>query len=205
MGAGQELGQVVAGDVLDHPAAGLEQLAAAGYGADAEHMVAHRARLDPARPGQVAGDHAAQAGAGRRLAEQGAEIGGLEGELLLVLGELRLDLGERRAGLGRQHQLGRLVERDAGMADEAEILRRLDRPPERLLAAGADQRQRRLRRHRLGHRRRQLGLVAWLEPAHAVRPDCRTRFSLQVSPKHSAVGKRTGWRDGAQSRWRSTA
>ena len=47
--AGEPLGEVVAGDVLHHAAAGLERLAAPGDGLDAEDMVARRARLDPAR------------------------------------------------------------------------------------------------------------------------------------------------------------
>ena len=53
-GAGHQLRQVVAGDVLDDAAARLEGLAAAGDGVDAEHMVARRARLQRRGPERLA-------------------------------------------------------------------------------------------------------------------------------------------------------
>ena len=57
--AGEELHQVVAGDVLHHPAAGLDDLAAAGDGADADQAVAGGAGLDAARTGEIGrGDRA---------------------------------------------------------------------------------------------------------------------------------------------------
>ena len=49
-GARQQLAQVVAGDVLDHPAARLERLAAARNRDHAEHMVARRPGPDAPRP-----------------------------------------------------------------------------------------------------------------------------------------------------------
>ena len=86
-GAGHQLGQVVAGDVLHHPAAGLERLAAAGHGVDAEHVVARRTRLQAARAGRDwrrARRRSCRLAAGA-LAEQRAVVHRLEGELLAVL------------------------------------------------------------------------------------------------------------------------
>ena len=58
-GAGEQLAEVVAGDVLHHAAAGLEGLAAAGNRGEAEKMVARGAGLDAPRAGEVGGEHAA--------------------------------------------------------------------------------------------------------------------------------------------------
>ena len=146
--AGQELAEVVAGDVLDHAPAGLDQLAAAGHRLHAEQMVARRAGLDPPRPGEVARERAADRALARRPAEHGAVVGRLEGELLLVLGEQHLDRGKRRAGARRHHELRGLVERDPGEAIEAQHASGCDRPPERALAARAQD----LERHLLGRR-----------------------------------------------------
>ncbi len=115
-GAGEQFAQVVAGDVLDHAAARLDGVAAAGHRGDAQKVVARGARLDAARAGEIGGDHAADGALPRRLAEQRAVIHRLEAELLVVFRKQRLDLGERRAGARRQHQFFRLVERDAGEA-----------------------------------------------------------------------------------------
>ena len=79
---------------------------------DAEEMVARRAGLQPARAGQIGGEHAAERAVFPAVAaEQRPVIHRLEGKLLVVVVEQLLDLGERRPGLGRQHQLLRLVER----------------------------------------------------------------------------------------------
>ena len=48
-GAGEQLAEVVAGDVLHHPAAGLEGLAAARHRRHAKEVIARGARLEPAR------------------------------------------------------------------------------------------------------------------------------------------------------------
>ena len=48
--ARQQLGHVVAGDVLHHPAAGLEGFAPSADGLDAEDMIARGAGGDPPRP-----------------------------------------------------------------------------------------------------------------------------------------------------------
>ena len=60
-GAGQQLAQVVAGDVLHHAAARLDGLGAAGHRGDAEEMVARGAGLDAARAGEIGGERAADA------------------------------------------------------------------------------------------------------------------------------------------------
>ncbi len=88
-GPGQQLRQVVAGDVLDHPAAGSEGLAAAGHRLDPQHMVPRGPGLQPPRPRQVAADGAAQrAGVGRAAIER-AEIRRLEGQGLAAGGQRR--------------------------------------------------------------------------------------------------------------------
>ena len=54
-------------------------------------------------------------------AKQRPIIHGLESELLVVLLEQRLDLGERRAGARREHQLHRLVKRDAERSERSSV------------------------------------------------------------------------------------
>ena len=97
-GAGQHPREIVAGDVLHHPAAGPDGLAAAVDRLHAEHMIARRARKDAPAAGEIGGDHAADGALPRSEAEHGPEIDRLEGKFLLVLGERLLDLGDRRAG-----------------------------------------------------------------------------------------------------------
>ena len=53
-GSGQQLAEIIAGDVLHHLAAGLEAVAEAGDRVRPEQMVARPARLDPARTGRPA-------------------------------------------------------------------------------------------------------------------------------------------------------
>ena len=112
VGAGEELHQVVAGDVLHDAAAGFHHFAAAGDGAHADEAVAGSAARDAARAGEIGGGD----GADGRLAGGAVEpamVGRLEGQALAVFGKQRLDLGKRRAGAGGDHQFGRLVEGDA--------------------------------------------------------------------------------------------
>ena len=97
-GAGERAAEIVAGDVLHHPAARPDRLAAAIDRLHAEHMIARRAREDAPAAGEIGGDHAADGGLRRAEAEHGPKVDRLEGELLVVLGEHLLDLGERRAG-----------------------------------------------------------------------------------------------------------
>jgi FAD/FMN-containing dehydrogenase len=135
--AGEQLAEVVAGDVLDHAAAGLDQVAAAGHRLHAEQVVARGAGLDAARAGEVAGERTADRAAAGRAAEQRAVVGGLEVEPLVVRGEARLDLGERCAAGGRHHQLLGLVQPDAGEALEGDRMRSGDRAAEGALGARA--------------------------------------------------------------------
>ena len=51
VGAGHQLGEIIAGDVFDDLAAGLEDLGAAADGVETEKMVARRAGFDPPRAG----------------------------------------------------------------------------------------------------------------------------------------------------------
>ena len=81
--AGHQFADIVAGDVLDHPAAGLEGLAAAADRVQPQQVVAGRARLDPPRTGQVASEDAADGRLPGLAAEERAEIGWLEGQLLI--------------------------------------------------------------------------------------------------------------------------
>ena len=83
-GAGEQLAEVVAGDVLHHAAAGLEGLAAARNRRQAEEMIARGAGLDAARAGEVGGERAAERARAGRPAEQRAVIHRLEGELLAL-------------------------------------------------------------------------------------------------------------------------
>ena len=119
-------------------------------------MVARRPGLDPPRAREVAGEHAADRLPPRLAAQDGAIVGGLEGQLLPALGELGLDLRQRRARRRRHHQLLGLVHGDAGKAGELQPMRRLDRPPEPALAAVADHLQLLLLAHRPGDEGRQL-------------------------------------------------
>ena len=149
-GAGEELAQVIAGDVLDHASAGFERLAAPGNGGHAEEMVARGAGFDAPRARQIGRDRAADgagAGAGRR-AEDDAVIHGLEGEFLLARRQQRFDLDKRRCGPRREHQLLGLVKRDAGEPRKIERCVPLRRPADRALAAAADDFERLARRQR---------------------------------------------------------
>ena len=142
--AGEQLAQIIAGDVLHDPAAGLDRVAAPGHRAHAEEVIARGAGLDPTRAREVAGDHAADRAAPRFAAKQRAVIRRLERELLLVVGEAGLDLGQRRADLRRHHELGRLVQADAAEAIETDLGLRLDRPAVAALGARAEDLERRL-------------------------------------------------------------
>src|SRR6185437_1798750 len=79
IGAGDELAEVVAGDVLDDAPARLERLAAPADTAKAQEMIARRALLDAPRPREIAGDGAAERRRRRRRAVQRAPVAGLEG------------------------------------------------------------------------------------------------------------------------------
>ena len=142
--AGEQLAQVIAGDVLHDPAAGLDRVAAPGHRAHAEEVIARCAGLDPTRAREVAGDHAADRAAPWFAAKQRAVIRRLERELLLVVGEAGLDLGQRRPDLRRHHELGRLIQANAAEAIETDLDLCLDRTAVATLGARAEDLERRL-------------------------------------------------------------
>jgi len=59
VGAGHELGEVIAGDILHHAAARLESLASPTHRVEAQEVITRRALLDAARARDIAGEHAA--------------------------------------------------------------------------------------------------------------------------------------------------
>jgi hypothetical protein len=115
---------------------------AARHGVDAEEVVARGAGLDAARAGEIACDDAADGALPGLPAEHRPVIHRLEGEFLVVLVQKLLDVGERRAGARRQHQFGRLVQRDAGQARQVERDVGLARPADGALGALAGDFQR---------------------------------------------------------------
>ena len=149
--AREQLAKVVAGDVLDHASAGLESLAAARHRGYAEKMVARRAGLDPARPGQVRRERAAERPRFGGRAEDRAVVHRLERKLLALVVHQRLDLCDRRAGFRRQHQFLRLVQRHARQRGEIEREIGLARAAERALGAATHELQRLAFRQRPAH------------------------------------------------------
>src|SRR6476660_5571523 len=101
-------------------------------------MIARRARLDAARPGQVRGEHTADGAAAGRRTEHRTVIDRLERQLLVVLRQQRLDLGHRCAGLGGEDQLVGLIQRDAGEVREVEAQVPLRSAADAALGAMAD-------------------------------------------------------------------
>ena len=100
-GTDVQLGQVVAGDVLDHAPARLAAGAVGGGDADAEHQVARRAVQQAPRPAGVGGDHAADGGCrgGRRV----------QRHKLALRPQNALQLLERQARLHRGGHVARLI------------------------------------------------------------------------------------------------
>jgi hypothetical protein len=140
-GSGHQLHEIETGDVLHHPSAGLDRLAAPVDEAHADQTVAGGTRIDAAGPGIVGRRHRAEGRLAGR-AEERAVIHRLEGQHLPTPGQQRLHLGERRTGAGRDHHLGRLVEGDAGEPGRGERRLVMRRTAERRLGAAADEPQR---------------------------------------------------------------
>ena len=117
-----------AGDVLHHPAAGLEDLAAAvdGRARPADDR-APRRRLMRRAPDMLVANTPAMVAWLRLAARERGELDGLEGQHLSAAGERVLDLLERRAGARRHHHLAGLVERDAAQALGRYVGRRVHR------------------------------------------------------------------------------
>ena len=114
----QQLAEIVAGDVLHHPAAGLETVAEAGHRMRAEEMIARAAGLDAAGTGEPRADHAAD-GAVAGRAQQRGSVHRLEGELLVLGIDQRLHVGERGPRLHRDDELVRLVGGDGIEAERS--------------------------------------------------------------------------------------
>ena len=150
-GAGKRAAEIVAGDVLHHPAARPDRLAAAVDRLHAEHMIAHRAGEDAPAAGEIGGDHPADGALPPPEAEHRPEIDGLERHFLIVLGQRLLDLADRRAGPGHQHELARLIELNAGEVLGAQHRAILHRAPHLALGAAPHHLERRARVGGLGH------------------------------------------------------
>ena len=167
--AGDDARDVVAGDVLDHLAAEVHQLAAAREQGHAEQVIAQGAGAHPGRPRQAGGDHAADGRAG-------AEVRRLEGEALAMLGELGLERGDAHAGGRGDDQLGRLVLARAVEAAQVELVA-VRRLAVEVLAAAAAQAERadRKRWRRAGAR-----------PARTGRPATRSK-PRQVGKRDQAA------------------
>ena len=92
----EQLGQVVAGDVLDHLAAGVGDGAVGQDHGDADDQVADGAVAQPPRARGVGRDHPADGGPG---------LGRVEGQPLAGRGQGRLEVGQRHPGLGPDDQV----------------------------------------------------------------------------------------------------
>ena len=101
VGARNELAEVVAGHVFDNLAARFVDLAPAIDALKAKKMVARGARPDPAWPGEIARQRAAEGRRARLSAEQRSPVGRLAGKHLMVGVQRGFDLGEQRRGRGR--------------------------------------------------------------------------------------------------------
>ncbi len=101
-------------------------------------MIARGASLDAARPAEIGGKHAANAGGVCRRTQERPVIHRLEGKLLVACRHQRLDLGERRASLRRQDKLFGLVQRDAGQSRQVDCRVPLRGPADGALGAAAD-------------------------------------------------------------------
>ena len=104
--AGEQLAEVVAGDVLHDAAAAFERDAAAIDGVDADHVVADRAVAVAARAVPVRGHHAAERGfAGARHVDR---------QMLAFGGERRGEIGHPHAGFDEDRHVARRVVDDCG-------------------------------------------------------------------------------------------
>ena len=112
---GEQLGQVVAGHVLDHLATRPRRLAVREGHLDSQDQVARPAVTRAQRARVAGGDHAADGG--RALG-----VGRVEQQLLLGLGEHRLGLGQRQPGLDDRGQVALVVLEQAVVARGRDVL-----------------------------------------------------------------------------------
>ena len=106
-GPGEELGEFVAGDVLDHVAAGVGDPAVGQDDRDAENEVAQRPVAMLPGPGVRGGEQAADGGAR-------ADPGGVVRDPLTVPGQPGLQGAQRSAGPHRDGHVGRVVGQHPG-------------------------------------------------------------------------------------------
>src|SRR6185295_693912 len=168
---------VVAGDVLHHRAAELQHAAAAVDELGAEHEIAHRARHGAARAGQAGGDAAAK---GRPR----PEMRRIEGQELIFFLENFFQVEKRSAAPGRDHQLGRVVADDPGIAARIENLAARHVAVE-VLAAATAQAQRHATRRGLANplleelgQKRGRSACGNLPPCTCIRPYSAQRASV---------------------------
>ena len=128
--AAEQARDIVAGDILHHLAAEVQDLAVVAEQLHAEHMVA---------------DGAAEGPGGSAVADcHGAAEAGVVGitrkvrrQLLPALGQYLLDLAQRGAGAGAQGQFGGLVIDDAPVPRQLQALRLGKIAKQEIVAAGA--------------------------------------------------------------------
>jgi hypothetical protein len=116
------------------------------------------------------GHRTADGAAALGLAEHRPVVDRLEGERLAFGGERRFDIGERGARAGRNHELLRLVERDAREPGQVEGRAVLRRTPDRALRSLADDVERLAAAERPFHGGFDIADIAGLEgPFHQCR------------------------------------
>src|SRR5262249_53522318 len=140
--------EVIAGDVLHHPAAGSDSLAATVHRLNPEHVVARRTRQNAPAAGDIGGKHAADRGLTRSKAKHRPKIDRFEGKLLVVLGQ---HLRDRRPSKSDKHKLGRLVKGHPDQALGAEHCTILHQAPDLAFGAVAHHLERRARVGCLGN------------------------------------------------------
>ncbi len=123
-----QLHQIIAGDVLHHPPAILDDAATAIDKADPDQAVARRPRLNAARTRDIGSDDTTDGRLTFRP-EQRAVIHRLERQALPVTRQRRLHLGQRRSGLGHDGQRARLIQLDPRHPGHRQDLAR-HRPPD---------------------------------------------------------------------------
>ena len=106
-----QLREIEAGDVLHHPAAGLDRLARAVDETHADQVVADRARREAPRPGAVGSHEPADGRLAARAVER-AMVHRLDRQPLAAAVEFRFEHRDRRSGASRDHEFRRFVERD---------------------------------------------------------------------------------------------
>src|SRR5262249_56130523 len=95
-GSRKELAKVVARHVFHNTAARLDCLSAAGDCSHPEEMIARGTGFNPAWPGQIGGDDAAESAVVRLATQQWPVVDGLKSQLLVVFFYHPLHFAQRR-------------------------------------------------------------------------------------------------------------